>query len=384
MRARRPRGGRRRRRRARAGRGRATSTFRTSPGSAPRTATGPVTTHGPSWRVRERGDRPRVGEDLLARDAVAAEVRDGVAALVGEDALVRDGVDRDHRAGARRSRPGTLSGARERAPVHRLGRRAQVAAFDLARRRPAAPATRARARPRPRRRRETVSHPGATAPAADERARPLELAPPDAAFDQRERPPRPPVAASRRSRCAGSQRRKPVYPRPAGGNRLDARSNRDSGPDPIARCLTNLRRLAAEPGMDVHKDDDGTEPGALEALLLAPVGVDAADPRDSERLQDRLRRREAALRAVLEGLPGRDGRRRPRRARSSSPTRTPRRCSATNTTSCSASRSRCCGRSGCASATRATWSCTSRRTTRCASRSAPTACAATAASSSAR
>ena len=62
--------------------------------------------------------------------------------------------------------------------------------------------------------------------------------------------------------------------------------------------------------MDVHKDD----PGDLEALLLAPVGVGAAETVDPARLQERLRRREAALRAVLEGLPdatvaaGRDGR----------------------------------------------------------------------------
>jgi hypothetical protein len=55
--------------------------------------------------------------------------------------------------------------------------------------------------------------------------------------------------------------------------------------------------------MDVENDDAGTEPGALEALLLAPVGVDAANPADPARLQERLRRREAALRAVLEGLP---------------------------------------------------------------------------------
>src|SRR3954453_10453398 len=62
--------------------------------------------------------------------------------------------------------------------------------------------------------------------------------------------------------------------------------------------------------MDVHKDD----PGDLEALLLAPVGVGAADSVDPVRVQERLRRREAALRAVLEGLPdatvaaGKDGR----------------------------------------------------------------------------
>src|ERR1700755_3016313 len=62
--------------------------------------------------------------------------------------------------------------------------------------------------------------------------------------------------------------------------------------------------------MDVDKDDQGE----LEALLLAPVGVGAAETVDPARLQDRLRRREAALRAVLEGLPdatvasGRDGR----------------------------------------------------------------------------
>jgi diguanylate cyclase (GGDEF)-like protein/PAS domain S-box-containing protein len=62
--------------------------------------------------------------------------------------------------------------------------------------------------------------------------------------------------------------------------------------------------------MDVDKHD----PGALEALLLAPVVVGAAETVDPGRLQERLRRREAALRAVLEGLPdatvasGRDGR----------------------------------------------------------------------------
>ena len=63
--------------------------------------------------------------------------------------------------------------------------------------------------------------------------------------------------------------------------------------------------------MEARRDDD---PGALEALLLAPVGVGAATPAELARLQDRLRRREAALRAVLEGLPdatvgaGSDGR----------------------------------------------------------------------------
>ena len=63
--------------------------------------------------------------------------------------------------------------------------------------------------------------------------------------------------------------------------------------------------------MGARRDDD---PGALEALLLAPVGVGAATPAELAHLQDRLRRREAALRAVLEGLPdatvgaGSDGR----------------------------------------------------------------------------
>ncbi len=66
--------------------------------------------------------------------------------------------------------------------------------------------------------------------------------------------------------------------------------------------------------MDAHNDDVGKEQSALEALLLAPVGVDTAELPDLERLRDRLRRREAALRAVLEGLPdatvatGADGR----------------------------------------------------------------------------
>src|SRR3954468_23359591 len=63
--------------------------------------------------------------------------------------------------------------------------------------------------------------------------------------------------------------------------------------------------------MDAGNFDAGREPSALEALLLAPVGVDAED---LKRVQERLRKREAALRAVLEGLPdatvatGRDGR----------------------------------------------------------------------------
>ena len=52
--------------------------------------------------------------------------------------------------------------------------------------------------------------------------------------------------------------------------------------------------------MGARRDDD---PDALEALLLAPVGVGAATPAELARLQDRLRRRETALRAVLEGLP---------------------------------------------------------------------------------
>src|SRR3954451_19557439 len=63
--------------------------------------------------------------------------------------------------------------------------------------------------------------------------------------------------------------------------------------------------------MNAGNFDAGREPSALEALLIAPVGLDAED---LERVQERLRRREAALRAVLEGLPdatvaaGRDGR----------------------------------------------------------------------------
>src|SRR4051812_13630824 len=63
--------------------------------------------------------------------------------------------------------------------------------------------------------------------------------------------------------------------------------------------------------MDGDDTQAGREPSALEALLLGPVGVEAADV---QLVQERLRRREAALRAVLEGLPdatvatGRDGR----------------------------------------------------------------------------
>src|ERR1700759_4252903 len=62
--------------------------------------------------------------------------------------------------------------------------------------------------------------------------------------------------------------------------------------------------------MEAHDDDARA---ALDALLLAPVGA-VGTPEELARVQDRLRRREAALRAVLEGLPdatvaaGRDGR----------------------------------------------------------------------------
>src|ERR1700712_4058499 len=52
--------------------------------------------------------------------------------------------------------------------------------------------------------------------------------------------------------------------------------------------------------MEAEEMEAGREPSALEALLLSPVGVDASNV---ERVQERLRKREAALRAVLEGLP---------------------------------------------------------------------------------
>jgi PAS domain-containing protein len=64
-------------------------------------------------------------------------------------------------------------------------------------------------------------------------------------------------------------------------------------------------------------ETDGVSQSAeeLEALLLAPViGATPAADEESRRIQDRLRRRETALRAVLEGLPdatvaaSRDGR----------------------------------------------------------------------------
>ncbi|HET6548723.1 MAG TPA: bifunctional diguanylate cyclase/phosphodiesterase [Solirubrobacter sp.] len=63
--------------------------------------------------------------------------------------------------------------------------------------------------------------------------------------------------------------------------------------------------------MDAGHDDEAQDRSDLESLLLAPVGVESGD---LARVQDRLRRREKALRAVLEGLPdatvaaGRDGR----------------------------------------------------------------------------
>src|SRR3954451_23975188 len=63
--------------------------------------------------------------------------------------------------------------------------------------------------------------------------------------------------------------------------------------------------------MEADRDEVGRERSALEALLLGPVGVETED---LGLVQERLRKREAALRAVLEGLPdatvaaGRDGR----------------------------------------------------------------------------
>src|SRR5262245_30114339 len=63
--------------------------------------------------------------------------------------------------------------------------------------------------------------------------------------------------------------------------------------------------------MEAKKDEARREPSALEALLLGPVGVESTD---LGYVQERLRKREVALRAVLEGLPdatvaaGRDGR----------------------------------------------------------------------------
>src|SRR3954451_18329789 len=63
--------------------------------------------------------------------------------------------------------------------------------------------------------------------------------------------------------------------------------------------------------MEAHSNEAGREPSALEALLVAPVGLDTEN---LDRVEERLRRREAALRAVLEGLPdatvatGEDGR----------------------------------------------------------------------------
>src|SRR3954451_17936434 len=63
--------------------------------------------------------------------------------------------------------------------------------------------------------------------------------------------------------------------------------------------------------MEADRDEVGRERSALEALLLGPVGVETED---LGLVQERLHKREQALRAVLEGLPdatvaaGRDGR----------------------------------------------------------------------------
>ena len=65
---------------------------------------------------------------------------------------------------------------------------------------------------------------------------------------------------------------------------------------------------------------------ALDALLLAPVVSEAAAP---EMVRDRLRRREAALRAVLEGLPDATVAASAATAGSCSSTPAPRSCSAT-------------------------------------------------------
>ena len=95
-------------------------------------------------------------------------------------------------------------------------------------------------------------------------------------------------------------------------------------------------------------------------------------------MQERLRRREAALRAVLEGLPdatvaaGRDGRIVFANAHAEALFGYEHDELLGQPVQIAVAGARC------ASATRATWSCTSRPSTRCGSRSAPTACAATA------
>src|SRR3954465_14986706 len=119
---------------------------------------------------------------------------------------------------------------------------------------------------------------------------------------------------------------------------------------------------------------DNEPPEGLESLLVAAVAAGGTETVDPARLQERLRRREAALRAVLEGSPdatvasGRDGR-----------------IVFINTHAEALfgyDRDELLGRpvqvlwpSACATATRATWSSTSPRITRCGSRPARTACA---------
>ena len=66
--------------------------------------------------------------------------------------------------------------------------------------------------------------------------------------------------------------------------------------------------------MDVDKDEQGRSRERWKRCCSRPWAWMTPSPPRLERLQDRLRRREAALRAVLEGLPdatvasGRDGR----------------------------------------------------------------------------
>ena len=101
------------------------------PAARPSTKTGPVTTCGPSMsklrgvRPVSRGDIDRVFQDVAFGHAVAAEVLDGISALILENSLVRHGVDGD---GLTRSHPQhrlRVHGGNV-APQHLVGLRAEV------------------------------------------------------------------------------------------------------------------------------------------------------------------------------------------------------------------------------------------------------------------
>ena len=174
--------------------------------------------------------------------------------------------------------------------------------------------------------------------------------------------PRLPDRASR-ARAAGSRRSTPTRPTtaaPTSATSAASSPSRWAGTRSRSRPRSRCRRSARCGSCPRSRHWRSRR----RARRLTPPPV--AEGRMTEKS-------EAAMRALLEGLPDAIVGGAAATARSCSSTRSPRSCSATARPSCSAGRSRCCGPSGCASATSATRRCTSSSSTRCASPRAPTA-----------